>query len=969
MDIAAPLGEWADGARTLVICPPGSLDRLVRLAGLAADEVVTVTSLDEAFPALCRERFVAVLLALPLDGETLAAAVGELRIVRQGPAIVVVGDVTDRAAALARGASGFVPRASLGEAALRECLRLGTAPTARVGRLVRHVVHQRRVVDSLLEGVLICSPSDRVLYMNERAAEILGRPQEELLFKPFPFEELELADEDGNPLAHGDLASQTALRTGRPVEVVVQRMRRRDGELRWVEVFASLLAEPPGAAPYAVVACFRDVTEERVAQAAHLAAERRRRQLLEHATDGYLVVGEDLAVREASPSIERFWPPAAIMGADATTLFHPADRGAVHRALADARPAGKGTRHLELRLAPPGPDAATDDDRWVEATVTAVPGDPVVPGDAVVVNLSEATARIRAERARRFAEERFRLGFEHGTVGMTITDLDGRILEVNPALCELFGMPAGDLVGTMVADRVHPDDAAQRLVQRRRMFAGEIDRYRSERRYLRPDGTTVWCLLNVSLIRDDDGLPLYLFSQFQDITERKSHEAVLEHRVHHDVLTGLPNRRGLQLRLEGALDRAAAAGTKVAVLFLDVDRFKIVNDGLGHAAGDVILVETARRLAAGVRDGDTVARFGGDEFIVVCERVDDLEEADLLARRTTRLFERPFDVDGKPIFVSASCGIVLVDGTTTAEEALRDADAAMYEAKDRGRGRRQVFDERLRRVAAVRLDTEQALRLALDRQELRVVYQPVLALGDGGAVGTVGVEALVRWDHPERGTLPPAEFIPAAEASGLILGIGAFVLQEALAQVSRWRISVSPTLWVAVNLSPRQLALGNPVAMCQRALDAQGAAPDALRLELTESALMEDVDTSVRTLEELRDLGVTMAIDDFGTGYSSLAYLSRLPVDILKIDRSFVAGIGIDPHASEIVRTVTSLARAMDLETCAEGVERPDQLSVVTRLGCGLAQGFLWSPPLPHHELGEFLVAERAATSVVESTG
>ncbi|MGH9087755.1 MAG: PAS domain S-box protein, partial [Acidimicrobiales bacterium] len=526
MDIAAPLGERADGARTLVVCLPGDLDRLVQLAGLGPGELVAAGSLDEAFPAVCRERFAAVLFALRLSGEALATAVGELRIVRQGPAVVVVCEAADGPAVLARGASDFVPRAGLTAPALRAALRDGTTPGPRVRRLVGHIVHLRGVVDTLLEGVMICSTSDRVLYVNQRAADLLGAPVDDLLFRPFPAGALELADEDGRPLGQDELASATALRTGRPVELSVQRMRRLDGEVRWVEVFASLLADKPGDPPYAVVACFRDVTEEREAHAAHLAAERRRRQLLEHASDGYLLLDRDLAVREASPSIERFWPVDRITGADAATLFHPADETKARRAFVAAGARRQTTRHLELRLGSRGPD-----ERWVEATLT---GD--LEG-AVVVNLSEVTARVRAERARRFAEERFRLGFEHGTAGMTITDLEGSILEVNPALCELLGMPPERLVGTMVADLVHPEDAAERLARRERLFAGEIDRYRSERRYLRADGSTVWCLLNVSLIRDDDRRPLYLFSQFQDITERKSHEAALEHRVHHDALT------------------------------------------------------------------------------------------------------------------------------------------------------------------------------------------------------------------------------------------------------------------------------------------------------------------------------------------------------------------------------------------------------------------------------------------------
>ena len=616
-----------------------------------------------------------------------------------------------------------------------------------------------------------------------------------------------------------------------------------------------------------------------------------------------------------------------------------------------------------LVLSPGGPtiaDVVADLRRAHPDLVVVVIGAPadcesVMRAGCVFLDRSPIADRKQARQRRRFAEERFRLGFEHGTAGMSITDTEGRIVEVNPALCDLLGERSEGLVGTMIADWVHPDDREERRAQRKRMFAGEIDRYRAERRYVRRDGTTVWCLMTVSLIRDDDGDPLYLFSQFQDITERKANEVALEHSVHHDALTGLPNRRGLLRRIEEALARARSEGS-VAVLFLDVDRFKVVNDSLGHAAGDRILVQIAHRLANGIRAGDTVARFGGDEFIVVCEQVQSLPEAEALARRAIALFDAPFDLYGKPLSVTASCGIALVERGATADEALRDADAAMYSAKERGRGRPQVFNAQLRRVVTDRLDTEQALRLALDRGELFLLYQPVIELGSGR---TAGVEALVRWEHPERGTISPAEFIPAAEESGLIVPIGELVVTEAVAQAYDWRrrLSGCRELWVAVNLSQRQFVLGDPLASCDRALSNVGAPPDLLRLELTESTLMNDVEAAIRVLASLRERGVGVAIDDFGTGYSSLAYLSRLPVSQLKIDRSFVAGIGNDPHAHDIIRAIGSLARSMELESCAEGVERPEELAMLRRLHCELAQGFLWAPPLKPAELEAFVSA------------
>ncbi len=599
--------------------------------------------------------------------------------------------------------------------------------------------------------------------------------------------------------------------------------------------------------------------------------------------------------------------------------------------------------------------------RWAECWATPVLERPGGPVSFVVVALRDVTRARASQAARRVAEERFRLGFEHGTAGMMITDVGGRIRQVNDALCDLFREPSSGLVGTFVADWVYEGDRDDRLAMRERLFAGEIDRYRSERRYVRRDGSIIWCLLNVSLIRDDREQPLYLFSQFQDITERKEHEAALERQATRDALTGLPNRLSLERHLSAALHRAAGSGRSLAVLFLDVDRFKLVNDGLGHVAGDRILVGIAERLLAVARPGDLVARFGGDEFVFVREDVACAAAADSLGRCASAVFDEPFSVDGKEVFVTVSCGIVLAGAGTSAEEALRDADVAMYEAKERGRARRRLFDERLRAAVAERFDLEQDLRGALDRGELGVCYQPIVRIGDGVVVGA---EALVRWRHPGRGEVPPSLFVPVAEDSGLIEAIGAFVLDEALGELARWRLSLgragcgpAERPWVSVNLSSRQLSIGDAVSLCAGALASSGLEPGALRLELTESALMQDVESSVRVLQDLDALGVRIAIDDFGTGYSSLSYLSRLPVSCLKIDRSFVAGLGSDPSSGAIVRAVLSLAHSMGIEACAEGVERPEQLALLDALGCELGQGYLWAKPLAAAQLADLTSA------------
>ena len=337
---------WPDGGRTLLVCPAEALDHLVALAGLGPGSWVTATTAEAAFPAVCGERFAVVLVDLPVAGEALASLAGELRIVRQGPALIVVGSAGDRSAVLGRGATGFVTREELTAETLREELRRWTVPRERIGRLVRHVEHQRRVVDTLLEGVVICSPAGRVLHVNESAAQLIGRPAAELLFRPPPLASLELADEDGMPVPPGETATARALRSGRPVEGIVQRMRRADGEWRWIELSVSLLAEPPGTAPYATVACFRDVTGEREAQASHLSAERRRRQLLEHASDGYLVLDRHGRVREVSPSIAY---AAERLGLKHNTVVELADRCEHEKLLVRVQDAQDG-RRVRLKI-------------------------------------------------------------------------------------------------------------------------------------------------------------------------------------------------------------------------------------------------------------------------------------------------------------------------------------------------------------------------------------------------------------------------------------------------------------------------------------------------------------------------------------------------------------------------------------------------------------------------------------------
>jgi diguanylate cyclase (GGDEF)-like protein/PAS domain S-box-containing protein len=446
---------------------------------------------------------------------------------------------------------------------------------------------------------------------------------------------------------------------------------------------------------------------------------------------------------------------------------------------------------------------------------------------------------------------------------------------------------------------------------------------------------------------DGDGRVVRLLGTAQDVTEQRAAERLLEHQALHDPLTGLPNRALFLDRLQHALTRARRPGSSLAVYFCDVDDFKDVNDSLGHDAGDELLVALPPRLREGLRAGDTVARFGGDEFVILCEDLDSEGEAIRIAERIGEAFALPFALDGRPHHLSVSVGVVFVKGgEASAAEVLRDADAAMYRAKGGGKGRFELFDAHMRASLVARLQTEADLRRALEDGELRLHFQPVLSLERNAFVGA---EALVRWQHPERGLLAPAEFIAVAEDSGLIAPLGAWVLEEACRQAVAW----GGERFVSVNLSPRQLSHSDVPALLERALAETGVDPALLELEITENVLMEQSAGALATLRGLKAMGVRLVLDDFGTGWSSLAYLKRFPLDGLKIDREFVDGLGSEPEDTAIVAAVLSMAAALELDVIAEGVETDAQLAWLRERGCGMAQGFLLGRPMPAAELDE----------------
>ncbi|HEX7097554.1 MAG TPA: EAL domain-containing protein [Acidimicrobiales bacterium] len=589
--------------------------------------------------------------------------------------------------------------------------------------------------------------------------------------------------------------------------------------------------------------------------------------------------------------------------------------------------------------------------RWTDDDVHVLQLAAAILGNAL--RRAQAEAALRAQRdALEAAKERLRSTIDAAPAVIYRIDADTRVLLANEEAARFGDLPADQLVGVKLVDFVEPDVAAQMREQVAHAFAtGEpVD---SLTRIVSTTRGEVWfdCRAVPELGPDGKVESLLLFAV--DVTARRAMEEQVRRFAEADPLTGLANRRTMIQRLQRLLARDPAPRS-VAVLFIDLDRFKQTNDSLGHTTGDLVLQGVAHKLTTCARDNEIVARLGGDEFAMVLTDLQDLIDLVRRVEHVRRAIAAPIDVGNQTVWVTASIGVALVSEVDrTPTDLLRLADVAMYQAKVRGRDRFEIFDDHLRREVEERIDTEAALRRAVPERQLEVHYQPEVLL-DSGKV--VGVEALVRWRHPERGLLLPSTFIPLAEETGMIADIGRVVLAEACRQVGAWsRRHPDLPLTLRVNVSGRQLARSTLLQDVTVALAEAGLPAQRLCLEITETALMTDIESSIRMLRAVRELGVSVAVDDFGTGYSSLGYLERFPVDALKIDRSFVAGLGVDAKSDAIVRTLLNLAHVLELDVVAEGVETEHQAAKLRSMGCERGQGFLYAPGLAAPDLERLL--------------
>ena len=797
----------------------------------------------------------------------------------------------------------------------------------------------RRSFDDAAIGMALVAPDGRFLRTNRSLCEILGYREVELLGKTF--QDITHPDD-----LDADLGQVRRMLVG---EIRAYQMEKRyfhkEDQVVWVLLSVSMVHDEEGE-PLYFVSQIQDITERKEVEERLREAEERYRTLVEQipavtyidkATDG---PDEPVYTSPQIGDLLGYTPEEWLEGRLWPKRIHPEDKERILAADERFEAGGESFREEYRLLAKDGSVV------WVREEAVLVNDDANEPlyWQGVIVDITEQK---EAEEALRESEERLHVLADAAFEGVLVAD-EGTILEVNRALTDMFGYEASEVVGRSTVEFVTPE---YRDLVRQKIASGNEELY--EVTGVTKDGA----LLDLEVrgrACSYRGRRVRVIA-VRDITERKKAEKRLEHQAFHDTLTDLPNRQLLLDRLGHALRRTnRRRGRGVAVLLMDLDNFKSVNDSLGHGTGDLLLMAVAERLKGCLRPEDTLARFGGDEFVVLLEDVEGSEEAVQVAERIIEEVRDPFVLERWELYVRGSIGIALGENRTkAAEDLLRDADTAMYWAKDRGSGY-SVFDPAMYNQALRRLEAANYLRRSIEREEFVVHYQPIVSLQTGAALA---VEALVRWEHPKRGLLDPDEFIAVAEESGLVVPMGEGVLREACLRAKEWQETHprTPPLVVSVNLSVKQLSRPDLAETVVAILKETGLEGNHLTLDITETVYAKVLAGNTAVLDRLRRMGVKISIDDFGSGYSWLSYLKRLPADAIKIDRSFVKGFGDDAEDTAIVRMIIELAHTLGIEVVAEGVESEEQARLLREIGCDMAQGFYFSKPLPPEAVSEYL--------------
>jgi diguanylate cyclase (GGDEF)-like protein/PAS domain S-box-containing protein len=800
-----------------------------------------------------------------------------------------------------------------------------------------------RILGGIPQPIIVKDRSHRFRYLNDAACALLGRRREELLGRSdYDF----VPREQANGFCATDLQ---VFETGEDRETE-EHITGADGEVRTLSTLKRLISLPGAAGEEPMVlAVIHDITELRRSLDALRESEQRFRTIADNAPVMIWVADAS----GASTMFNRLWTEttgqseAGALGFGWLEMVHPDDRQRLQEGFAAACEQRAPAR-FEYRL-------RRADGSWgwvIDVSHPRLAPDGTVIGH--VGSVLDINERREMETALKESEGRLATVFGQAVIGILHRDLDNHLLMVNQRFCDIVGRSREQLDGLPMQAFTHPDDyPGNAAVWQRHLRTGQP--FQLEKRYLRPDGTSLWCAVSVSFLLDEHGQPKSTIVVVQDIDQRRTAEEdrllaerQIAHMARHDMLTGLPNRAWFRERVDAALS-VGGLQAQLGLLCLDLDGFKAVNDTLGHPAGDALLRMVAERLQECMRGSDIIARLGGDEFAIAVTAVSGREEVVHLAQWVVDALAEPFDLNGNNLIIGTSVGVALapVDGKTT-DDLVKAADTALYDAKARGRGTFSVFEPGMQDHLQSRQATRVALGGAIARGELELHYQPLIDISSGV---TNACEALLRWRHSERGMISPAEFIPLAEETGLIVPIGEWVLEEACRQAATWPEHIG----IAVNLSPVQFRSKGLVEAVARALSATRLEPRRLQLEITESVLLDDNKGNLAVLEELHQLGVLIAMDDFGTGYSSLGYVRSFRFDKIKVDREFIKDL---PHSREslaVLRAVAGLAKSLRIMTTVEGVETDEQLASVRAEGFQEAQGFLFSRPLAACDLRQLL--------------
>ncbi|MEQ8859903.1 MAG: EAL domain-containing protein [Pseudomonadales bacterium] len=801
-----------------------------------------------------------------------------------------------------------------------------------------------RVFHTSPDAILIYRQSDgTVIDFNQSFTRLLGYSREQAIGRAAA--ELELWAE---PEARSEVMETLARQ--RHVTDAEARLRTSNGavvpvelSLRYIELDGELC----------VLCIARDITKRIEAELAARSSEEKFSKVFNQSPDGILILRRrDLVILDANQAFfsGSGYSAQELIGrslSEFDSITSAQELEATLEALA-------GEGRIANREMPFYDKTGRELTTLVSGIVTEFDGEPSLL--CIVKDISDL--RHAQEQLRR-SEERFRGAFENAPIGILLLDPQGHIFQANRFATELLNYPDHALDNVHVSRLVPADERADLKEQLERLLRGSDPALRNERRMLCADGLEIWTNCNIVLQRSRDGEPLYGIMQVADITEMKSSQRRMEKLAFYDTLTELANRRLFNDRLRQAVQHCQRNDARAALLYLDLDQFKRVNDTLGHESGDVLLREVASRLLGCVRKEDTVGRPGGDEFTILLYEVDAPDHAGRVADKILRELEKPIMVAGHQLIVTTSIGITVIPNDGIEPNALtKNADLAMYRAKEKGRNNYQFYSEELNTNAVHRLRTEHELRRALERSEFELHFQPIVRLTDQSIVG---VECLLRWNHPERGLVPPDDFIPIAEETGAIVEIGNWVIQEACAAAQLMSGQHGAPLSIAVNISPRQFRDPDLVNVIRESLRRAHLDPAHLEVEITETMLMQDVDAASEILRRLHKLGIRLAIDDFGTGYSSLNYLKKFPINTVKVDRSFVTDIPESSDDMEITAAVIAMAHRLRMQVVAEGVETRAQLEFLTEQRCDYAQGFLFSRALPLREMGRLLGSSNVA--------